>query len=443
MKAQTWGRMFGPWTAALALLAGSVSAQNAPAAAAAQEPRITLQQAVERALRVSPAIAQSEGAVRTAESAERSALGSFLPSLSLSSGSSLSASERWDPNNQTWVRGASNDSYSAGISSSLTLFTAGRRGAERARTRAQTSNAEAALVEQRFNVTLAAKQAFFAVLRGDETVTVAQARLTRAEQNLDAAERRIGVGSATQSDRLRAQLELNQAKQALISAQANRRNAGLALGRLVGENGPVGAQADAALEPRPLALTDEQLDQIVTQQSPAVLTAQATLQANEASVRSAKTQYFPSVNSSAGYDWSNQDPSLSGGRTSWSTRLSLSYPLFNGFQREDAVERANVNARNARYALEDARRGARVELQAALSALRLAEEQIALSEEAVRVAAEDLRVQQERYRLGVATMLDQMASQTALAEAENNLVAARYDYQIARAELESLVGRSL
>jgi len=98
---------------------------------------------------------------------------------------------------------------------------------------------------------------------------------------------------------------------------------------------------------------------------------------------------------------------------------------------------------NARSQLEDARRAARAELHSLLAELRLAEQQLAISEQALQVAQEDLRVQQERYRLGASTMLDQITSLANLRQAELNLVAARYDYQITRARLEALVGREL
>jgi outer membrane protein len=61
----------------------------------------------------------------------------------------------------------------------------------------------------------------------------------------------------------------------------------------------------------------------------------------------------------------------------------------------------------------------------------------------VEVALEDYRVQQARYEHGTSTILELVSSQIALAQAENDLINARYDYQIARAELESLVGREL
>jgi outer membrane protein TolC len=61
----------------------------------------------------------------------------------------------------------------------------------------------------------------------------------------------------------------------------------------------------------------------------------------------------------------------------------------------------------------------------------------------VAAATEDLRVQNERYRVGAATILDLLTSQTALTTAEQNLVQARLDYLVARAQVEAVVGRTL
>ncbi len=420
-----------------------VLAQQAPSAGqAVQEPTVTLDQAVELAQQHSPALAQRLGSVTTSRSAERVQVGTWLPNLSFSSGASLSSTERFNPQTNTTVSGSS-DSYSAGLSASVDVFTAGRRGAQMRQARANTDAALASVVEQRFAVALQAKQSFFDVRRADELIRVAEARVTRAQQSEEAAQRRMAVGSGTRSDVLRAQLEANQARQALLQAQSQRRAATYALGAVVGADGPVAAAPGAEIAPAALALSDNELVQLVERESPMVLTAQADVSANEAGLRSARTQYFPTLRASGGYDWFNQDASFSGGRTSWSTRLSLSYPLFNGFSREDAVQRASVQMNVSRIQLEASRRQIRADLERVLTSLRLAEEQIVLAAEAVEVAAEDMRVVEERYRLGAATSIDLLQSQTALVEAEQTLVNARYDYMIARAQLEALVGRQL
>jgi outer membrane protein TolC len=323
------------------------------------------------------------------------------------------------------------------------LFNGGRNFATLRQAKAEAAAADASLVQQQFAVTLTAKAAFFDVLRTGELVRVAQAQLQEAQQGLDAAQQRMSVGSATRSDVLRAQLALNQAKQAVAQAQTNESSAEFALGRLVGEPGPVGATAPASLVPRSLGVPEDQLPALVEAQAPTVLSATAAVKSSEAGVSSARAAYFPSLRLSGGTNWLNDQVALTGGNKSWNFGLGLSLPIFNGFQREQSVQTAGVQADNARAQLADARLNARATLESDLAALKLAEQQVALSQEAVGVAQEDLRVQNERYRLGAGTMLDRLTSEAALVQAQTNAVNARYDYQIARAQLEALVGRSL
>jgi outer membrane protein len=272
---------------------------------------------------------------------------------------------------------------------------------------------------------------------------VAEARVERAEQGLVAAERRRQVGSATRSDVLRATLEMNTAREAVLQARTARNTAAYALGRLIGAEGPAQAVRSEEVAPRPLALSDQELLALLERESPSVAAAEAELRSAGATVSATRTQYLPTVRASSGYDWYNQDPAIAAGRTSWSMRLSLSYPIFDGFRREESMERVRVQEQVAEMRLADARRGVRADAERVLGELRLAGDRIALLEEAVTVAEEDLRVQQELYALGASTILDLLASQTALVEAQNDLVSARFDYRLARAEFEALAGRAL
>jgi outer membrane protein len=61
----------------------------------------------------------------------------------------------------------------------------------------------------------------------------------------------------------------------------------------------------------------------------------------------------------------------------------------------------------------------------------------------VAAAEEDLRVQQQRYQLGASTILDALTSQTTLNQARLALIQARFNYRVAKAQLEALVGREL
>lgn len=404
--------------------------------------RITLDEAIQRALVRSPAMAQQEQAVGNAEAGRLQTWGAFLPSLSLSSSSSLRSQARFDPTTDRIVSGSS-DSYSAGLSASYTVFAGGRRFADLNRSRADLEAAMARREDQRFQVTLQTRNLFFDALRQEDLLDVARIQLRQAEESMEMVLVRRRVGTATVSDSLRARLGVVNARQAVLQGETTLRAARFALGRQIGEGTPVVPVRPEDLDPRPLALSDEEILQLAEAQAPSVRAAEDAARAAEAQVTSARTAYLPTFTFSSGYNWANQNASLQGGTTSWSLSLRASYPLFNGFQRESSVDRAEFARTVARLQEEDARLAAREEADAALHRLRTAEEAIAIAAEGLEVAREDLRVVRERYRVGVATILDVLISQAAADQAAADAVTARYDYILARAQLEAVLGREL
>ena len=396
---------------------------------------------IERARAASPAIAQSEEGLRVARSGLRVSTGAYLPTLALSSAALrsnvLSATGDGGP------VGTSAEAYSAGLASSLELFTGGRRGADRARASAELSAATATDRSQQYIVTLLAKRAYYEALRGADLLAAAGARLARAERGLRYAQDRVRAGTATKSDELRARLELTGARQQQLAARDTLQSAAFSLGRVVGADGPVGAKAPATLDPTPLALTDSDVVRLAVTSAPSFEAAQAAREASDALVRASRTLYVPDIRLTGGYNWARQTTIVGAVRPGWQLALGTTLPLFNGFQREDAITRAEATSHVARVTALDVQRQVRSEAARLVSALHLAEENIALADEAVRAAQEDLRVQTERYRAGISTALEELSSQLALTQAELGRVAARYNYAITRASLEALVGRAL
>ncbi len=414
---------------------------GAPRSAAGQL-TVTLEEALERALERSPTMAQQEQAVESAAWTKRQALGAFIPSLSTSSGASLRSTQRFDQATDRIVEGSS-DSYSAGLSSSITLFDGGRMFANLSGAGADYRAAEARRENQRAQVSLQTKNLFFTALRQADLLAVAQDRVRQAEESLDMVRTQTRVGTATSSDSLRARLELINARQSALQAENGTRAARCALGRQIGESAVVIPVRPEGLEPTPLSLSDEEILHLAEAQSPSVIAAEEATRSAAFEVRDAKGQYLPSFRLSSGYSWANQDRSFSGGTTSWNLNLSVSLPIFNGFNREGTLERAQFAQRLARLQEDDARLAARQQADGALQDVRTAEQAIAIAEEALRVAEEDLRLIRERYRVGVATVLELVSSQIAVVQAGATAVTARYDYVLARAQLEAVLGRGL
>jgi len=127
----------------------------------------------------------------------------------------------------------------------------------------------------------------------------------------------------------------------------------------------------------------------------------------------------------------------------FSWRFGLSWTVFNGFTREASQVNASVNRDVAEARAADTRRQVNALITQNLAALSTAVEQINIAKDNLAAATEDLRVQNERYRVGAATILDLLTSQAALTQAEVNVVQTRFNYLIARAQVEAVVGRTL
>jgi outer membrane protein len=105
--------------------------------------------------------------------------------------------------------------------------------------------------------------------------------------------------------------------------------------------------------------------------------------------------------------------------------------------------RARVGEDNAEAQLRDARLAAQQQVVQALGALRTALQQVDIQRASVAAAEEDLRVQRQRYQLGASTQLDMLTSETQLTQARAQLIQARFNARVARAQLEAAVGREL
>lgn len=415
--------------------------------AAAQEPRrVTLDEALRLASRSQPAMVQARQDVRVATAQERQAFGAFLPTLSSNMSTSKSGSQRIDATSGRPVNTGVpyNDSY--GLNTSLDLFTGFRRGANRRAAAATTGLREATRLRQEYAVALSTKQAFFNALAAAELVAVAETRLRRADEQLKLTSEKLRLGATTRSDSLRGRVEYGNAQLQLIQARADLRNTQAGLGRAIGFEGAVAPVPDTMLEARLAPLDTAELRREAMATAPSLREAEASVASTRASLSASRSVYLPTLTATGSSSWARADTSFLGGSEftrSWSLRLQLSYPIFNGFQRETNIITADANALAAEARLRDARLLLDASLTQTFAALDAAAQKIDIARVSVAAAEEDLRMQRERYRLGSSTIFEVLTSQVSLDQAQVDLVRSRYDYLVARAQIEALVGHSL
>ena len=410
--------------------------------------KISLGEAIAMAQQNSPNAIQAEGTERTSKAARVSAVGAILPSATLSAGHVIQLGGGLTRLNQNGeqITVAQKPTNNTGLSLNMTLFDGGQRLYGLRTSNFQIAAAEANRVAVKYNVALGVKQQYYAVLAALESQDAAVLQMAQAAEQFKSSVARVRAGAATRSDSLRGVIQVGNAQLAMITAASNKEAADAALTRLVGSPVPVTADP-ASVQENMSALPDSAQLAVLALTGPAVQQAQAGLDVAEESRKASKATYLPSLTASYSRSGSGTDPRFGFGSDpfTYSGRLSfsLSYPVFNNFQREEGVVRAKVAEVNAQAAFRDAQLGAVQVLTQNIGAIRGASQRVAVQVASVAAAEEDVRVQQQRYNIGASVLLDLITSQAALATAEQALIQARYDYRIARAQLEALIGRNL
>jgi outer membrane protein len=409
--------------------------------------RITLAEALRRSEVVSPSVISAQGSVRSAELQVRTNRWQYIPQitfpvradLNLSSGES-----RLDPVTGEVISGnTTNPSYSVGAQANFTIFDGFGREYDMRAARASEVAADAGLVSARFQNSLQVTNAFFDALSQQELLRVNEAAVERARQQLAVASARMQAGAGQRTDSLTALVQLGQARQQLLSAQASLATSEANLGRLVGAEGRVGAVEDSAFYRQPALLDTTGIRREAELSSPAVRTSDARLAQAQAQLKSQKSNYWPTVSASAQniYTANRQSDYDLVGRRSLS--IGLSFSPWTSLARETAIENASIQVDNALATMADQRRQISASLTQYYAALANARESIDVARVSVQASEENVRVTSERYRLGVATVFELTQAQEQLTSAQGNQVTARFSYIRAKAQIEALIGRAI
>ena len=423
----------------LLALQTAAPAQRDSIPAADSLPRITLREAIQRSARLDPDYVRALGQIENAEWGRRAAmLAFFVPTIQLGLDQTKYSQEFFNPANpanptSTLVVGRASADYE--------VFSL-RKFSELSRTKAEIASAEAGELEQRFQAALETESSYYDVLVNQELTRVTRERAARAREGLGVARARVSSGAAVQTDSLQLVLELTRAQVEMLRQQNALRTAQLELGRRVGASTAVDAIPADTLPPAQLPISLAEALRVGLDQGPQYRAARANESSAEAALRSQRGDYLP-VFSIGGLHQRYDTRLFPGASNITSVTFSLSFPLWNNGQREIEVSRARVNRDVARTIREDLERAVRRDVSSAYDAYQTSTAAVGLAQVGVTVGRQNYRMQELRYRSGASTILDLLDAQVTLAQAEADLVRARYDARLALARLEAILGRRI
>jgi outer membrane protein len=190
------------------------------------------------------------------------------------------------------------------------------------------------------------------------------------------------------------------------------------------------------------ALTLEQALASAYEYSPRIDAERARLRATDEEVPIAQSGYRPDIGASADYGYRATDisPGPNSDRKPRGYGVSITQPIFRGFQVTNAVSQAESVVRAGRETLRAVEQ--EILLEAVTSFMDVVRDQaiVRLNENNLKVLSEELKATQDRFAVGEVTRTDVAQSEARRADAVAQVDQARANLQTSRAAFERTVG---
>jgi outer membrane protein len=406
----------------------------APLAAQAAPRTITFDDAVGIALRQNVAIRQAQNAMALDETAVRQQRLQFLPDLRLNVSGSENLGRSFSET-EGRVIDQSTQAVSTGVSSGITLFNGGQNVANlrAARLGEQASTQDLARTRQTVVFTVAAN--YLNLVAQQEQLRVQQQNLAALEAQEVQIKRFVDVGSRPISDLYQQQASVAAARASVVETQRALELAKVDLIQTL-QLDPAGTYEFVAPSVTTAATSAQfDLDSLLARayaRRVDIDADEARVGAADQEVKAAEASKWPTISLSLGYNTafsSASDLSVAdqlNQRRGGSIGIGVSIPLFDRGSTDLATQRAQIQADNARLALQQQRQQVALDVRRAYLDHRAAQERLAAAQAQQVAADQALAATRERYRVGAATLVELTQSQAAQVQAASALVNARY-----------------
>ncbi len=425
-------------------LPGDTTAIDCAATGAPTTQPLSLAAAVDLALCHSPQVQASWAAIKIQAAGLGQARAAWLPTANatLSRLHSQTIYPKFSASNTS----STGDTAYAGLT--WRLFDFGARSAD-SESAARLLDAALANHDATLQKTLSAVvQAYFDAVSGHAAVR-SRADATRyAQETLDATQRREAKGAAPVSDTLQARAALAKARLAEQRAIGDLHKSLAILSYSCGltAGAEIDVVEDAPSEPEQAVADLDLWLEMVSSRHPAILAAHAQVSAAVAKVGVARAQGLPSIDFSANY-YRNGYPNQGLQPTNSSTRtvgITLNIPLFEGLARTYQIRSAQAQVEQSQAQLQD------TQLQLASTLVKdhadataaLANLDASATWATASVAAVDSA--RKRYDKGAGDVLELLAAQASMADAQQERVRCLSEWRAAKLRLfadAGLLGR--
>ncbi len=425
-----------PWTTQATL----PDLPKSPSLSGAEQAHLwTLPQLTVYALSHNPQTAAAWDALRAQAAGLGMAESAWLPSLSLDT--------RFGRRQAASTAGftvPARNSVNPNLTLSYTLWDFGLRSAKVAAARAQEWVAGFTQNQRIQSVAFSVAQAYYQLLGNQSLLLADEKTVAENQKNLEAAEVLHRAGQATIGALYQARAAMAQAQSTLAAQRQTVRSSEGTLASTLG----LSPRTTLKISPLPLGQEPPQLHRAAETlmhaalaANPALQQARAQVAVAQANIRSAEAGALPSLGVSSSYGYLFQGGFRPG--DTWIMGLTLTVPLFTGFNTHYQIRQSRALADQAQSNLAASRNSTEVTVWQDYHSFRSATAAYPGARSGLENARKALEVVQAQYRVGQATIQDVLLAESTLAQARYTLIQNIVNSYVALAQLSQAVGMPL
>ena len=427
------------------VLALAVLAMMGTSAKAQDTLRVTLQEAIQIALSENPTIKVADQEIELKKEANREVLYGLLPEVSLvGSFNHTIEKQTMAMMGQTFKVGSMN-SASGGITASLPVFApALYQSMKLTKTDVQLALEKAR--SSRLDMVNQVTKAFYQLLLAQDSYDVLQKSYKQSEDNFNVVNAKFEQGSVSEYDKISADVQMRTLKPSVVSAGNGVNLAMLQLKVLLGMESDMPVAIEGNLKDYEMAMFTRQAQP----QPKDIVAGNTTLRQLDLNKDMLKrnlklkyTNFMPTIALSFQYMYTTLGNDWKIGKYDWNpystVGLSLSIPLFKGGNFSQ-VKQAKLQLKQLDMNRINVERQLKMQAQSYLDNMAASTEQVVSNKEAVLQAEKGRTIAEKRYEVGRGTILELNSSEVAMTQAQLTYNQSIYDYLVAKADLDLVMG---
>lgn len=400
---------------------------------------LSLDDCIKLALEHNPSIETAKQNAAVYKTKIGQARSNYVPEFSISSGYSKNNAlmnstmpKSFDRNTNNYVLGS--------ISASQLLYDFGKTSANVNVQKMNYKSSEADLSSKINNVIFSVKEAYYYLLLTLDQEKVTEESVLQYDLLLEQAQAFYDIGIKAKIDVTIARTNLSKVTLSLIKAQNAVSLAKVKLNKAMGLLRSPEYSLNESLTFNTFEINSDDLWDTAYKSRPEVISAQAQLEVAKSLRKLSKKAVIPELKANGQYSIGGEDFTADKG---WSAGINLEIPTFNPYKTKKLVDEAKATEQREIASLEEVKQNIYIEVQQSYISYVESKQSVPVSEQSVKQAQENYELASGRYKAGLGTPIEFKEAEVMHRNAKMDYLKALYNYNVAIANIEKVIGEQL